>query len=621
MREPRLVAVPAKHPLAHRDSVTFEDLRHESFITTPAVEAPSPPTSMPQNFIESRREQGFLLPPDVRDWLPADHLAWFVIDAVGQMDLSAFYGAYRADGHGRSAYEPSLMVTLVLYAFATDVRSSRAIERHCRQDVAFRVISGNVVPDHATIARFIVRHQDALSDLFGEVLRLCDQAGLVAPGVVAIDGTRLAGNASKERNREFGKIAQEIVERVTATDQAEDEKFGQARGDELPEQLRTPEGRREFFGKARRKLAGEHEALGEGEELGEVPEAEASAGPEFEFDPGRIVARTQGRKGWLRDADRQLEQHRSENPDPVVRSRSERLLLAAERLEADLAAERAGNEAYEHYRETGRDPLGRRLSHPPNPYQPPEVPAGKVNVTDPDSKLIKASEGYVQGYNAQAVVDQSQIVLAAEITNSTVDWSQLEPMVAATVAELARAGSCRRIETALADAQYWNEQHMDEVTANHHVQVLIPPDGGASAKQRKSWTGGRYSWMRYVLNCEAGEQLYRKRKQMVEPVFGHSRHNRGVTRFLRRGRTAVRTEWRLMMMTHNLTKLYRHQITTGGLKRPPTAVPPALRTHPSPRRWYEPRPTRGSPDLWATASRAALAPPPMRGENLPRPPG
>jgi transposase len=515
---------------------------------------------MSQNFIESRREQGFLLPPDVRDWLAPDHLAWFVIEAVGQMDLSAFYAAYRADGHGRAAYEPSVMVTLVLYAFATDVRSSRAVERHCRQDVAYRVITGNLVPDHATIARFIVRHQGALADLFGDVLRLCDQAGLVKPGVVAIDGTRLAGNASRERNEEFAKIAREIIEQVKASDEAEDEMLGEARGDELPEQLRTAEGRREFFRKARRKLAGERE----GEQLAEEPEADASGGPELEFDPKRIVARVQGRKGWLRDAERQLEQHRWEHPDRVGRSRPERLLLAAGRHEADLAAERAGNEAFEHHRVHGRDAQGRRLAGTPTPYQPPEVPAGRVNVTDPDSKLIKASEGYVQGYNAQAVVDESQIVLAAEITNSTVDWSQLAPMVAATLAELARAGSNSRLETALADTQYWNEQHLDEVTANQHVQVLIPPDGGASGKQRKGWTGGRYSWMRHVLNGEVGQQLYRKRKQMVEPVFGHARHNRGVTRFHRRGRTAVRTEWRLMMMTHNLTKHHRHQVTTVG---------------------------------------------------------
>ena len=123
---------------------------------------------MAQNFIEGGREQGFLLLLDVREWLPADHLAWFVIDAVADMDLSAFYAAYRADGHGRAAYEPSLMVALVLYAFATRQRSSRAIERHCRQDVAYRVITGNLIPDHATIARFICRHERALeTDLFG----------------------------------------------------------------------------------------------------------------------------------------------------------------------------------------------------------------------------------------------------------------------------------------------------------------------------------------------------------------------------------------------------------------------------------------------------------------------
>jgi transposase len=137
-----------------------------------------------------------LLPPDVREWLPADHLAWFVIDAVAEMELSAFYAAYRVDGHGRGAYEPSMMGALVLYAFATNQRSSRAIERHCRQDVAYRVITGNLIPDHATIARFICRHERALAELFGEVLGLCDRAGLVKRGVVSIDGTRIAGDAS-----------------------------------------------------------------------------------------------------------------------------------------------------------------------------------------------------------------------------------------------------------------------------------------------------------------------------------------------------------------------------------------------------------------------------------------
>jgi hypothetical protein len=342
-----------------------------------------------------------------------------------------------------------------------------------------------------------------------------------------------------------------------ATDEAEDERYGDARGDELPEPLRTlPEGRREFFARAREKLR-----AAAAEELSE-PDAEEPVEPAFRFDEERIVARTQGREGWLREARRQLEQHRWQNPDPVPRPRIERLLLAAERLEVDLAAEGRGNQAYEQFKARRRAVGGHRVGGPPKPYTPPDVPAGKVNLTDPDSRRLKAREGYVQGYNAQAVVDEGQIVLAAEITHSNVDWSQLDPMVTATIAELERAGIAGRPETALADAQYWNEEHMDEVIANKHMQVLIPPDGSGSGKQRAGWTGGRYTFMRQVLGSTPGQQFYRKRMQTIEPVFGHTRHNRGVTRFLRRRRTAVRTEWRLLMMTHNLSKLHGHQIAT-----------------------------------------------------------
>ena len=345
------------------------------------------------------------MPPDVREWLPADHLAWFVIDAVAEMDLAGFYSAYRADGHGRAAYEPSLMVALVLYAFATRQRSSRAIERHCRQDVAYRVITGNLIPDHATIARFVCRHEQALAELFGEVLRLCDGAGLVRPGVVSIDGTRIAGNASPEVNHEFDRIAREIVAEARATDEAEDELYGEARGDELPEQLRTPEGRREFFRQARRRPRD-----GEQSEPTEEPEAEAAEEVPLELDAARIVARTQGREGWLREGKRQLEQHRWRQPDPIPRPRFERLLLAAEQLEAELEVERRANEAYERYRRTARDRLGRRPGGRAEQYRPPELPAGKVNVTDPDSRSIPIGFGFVQGYNAQAAVNEQQIV-------------------------------------------------------------------------------------------------------------------------------------------------------------------------------------------------------------------
>ena len=509
---------------------------------------------MAQNFIESRREQGFLLPPDVRDWLPADHLAWFVIDAVAGMDLAAFYAAYRADGHGRAAYEPSVMATLLMFAYATEVRSSRAIERHCRQDVAYRVITGNLVPDHATIARFVVRHEAVLAELFGEVLKLCDRAGLVKAGVIAIDGTRLAGNASQEVEVGFEEIAREILAEAKATDEAEDEQYGEARGDELPEQLRTREGRREFFRQAREKLAGKDDG---NDELDAYAEAEEGCA----FDPEQVT-RKRGRREWEREAHRQLEQRRWGEPDRIPRGRAERLLLAAERLEADHDAELAANEAYDHYRASGRDSQGRRLGRPANPHVPAASPAGKVNLTDPDSNRMKAHRVWVQGYNAQAVVGEGQIVLAAEVTNQGVDFSHFDPMVSATLGELERAGIQARPEVALADSQYWNEDHIDEATANKHIQVLIPPDSSGRTQPRPGWQGGRYDWMRRVLGSEQGKRLYRKRIQMIEPVFGHTRHNRRVIRFHRRGRTAVRAEWRLLMATHNLTKLYRHQITT-----------------------------------------------------------
>jgi transposase len=514
---------------------------------------------MAQTFIGCDRDQSFLMPPDVRDWLPQDHLAWFVLDAVAGMELGGFYGAYRRDGVGRRAYDPAMVVALLLFSYSRGVRSARAIERACREDVACRVIAMLEQPDHATIARFVVRHEAALGELFGQVLGLCDQAGLVKPGVVAIDGTRLAGNTSRGSNRDFGQIAREILAEAKATDEAEDELYGEARGDELPEQLRTREGRREFFRQAREKLA--TKASDRDPPSGSEPEPAAEP---FEFNAEQIVARTQGREGWVREARRQLEARRWQAPELIPRGRVKRLLLAAARMEDDLDAQLAGNRAYEEYRATGRDTLGRRLGHPPNPYVPPAVPDAMVSVTDPDSRHIEANEAYVQGYNAQAVVDQNQIVLAAEVTNSTVDFSQLDPMITAALGELDGAGVTGRPQVAVADAQYWNEQHIDEVIANKHIQVLIPPDSGARQTPRPGWTGGRYTAMRNALASPTGKELYRRRKQMIEPVFAHTKHNRHITRFLRRGRTAVRTEWRLLMTTHNLTKLHRHQIAVIG---------------------------------------------------------
>jgi transposase len=281
---------------------------------------------MAPSFIACDREQSFLMPPDVREWLPENHLAWFVLAAVEEMDLWPFYAAYRVDGRSRPAYEPAMMVALLLYAYARGIRSSRVIERGCSEDVAFRVVAAQQRPDHATIARFIERHETALAGVFGEVLLLCARSGLAEVGVIAVDGTKVQANASRNANVDYEQLAREIIEEAKATDAAEDELYGDRRGDELPDELAT----------------------------------------------------AQGRRGWLREAKRRLEAERDRSPQPVPRSRPKRVKEAKRRLEEELSTERRANAAYENYRARDRMRNGRRLGthSPPKPYTPPATPEG-----------------------------------------------------------------------------------------------------------------------------------------------------------------------------------------------------------------------------------------------------
>jgi transposase len=446
--------------------------------------------------------------PDVRDWLPARHLAWFVIDAVAEMDLAAFYAAYRVDGRSRPAYDPAMMVALLLYAYARGVRSSRVIERACDEDVAFRVLAAQQQPDHATIARFVERHEHAIAGLFGEVLTLCARSGLAKVGVIAVDGTKVAANASRNENRDYEQLAREILEEVKAVDAAEDELYGDARGDELPAEFAT----------------------------------------------------AQGRRGWLREAKQRLEAERAANPQPVPRSRPKRLKEAKRRLDEELWTEVRANQAYEAYRSRGRMKDGRRFGRPPDPYQPPATPEGRVNVTDPDSRVVKGLRGWMQGYNGQAVVNEQQVILAAEVETVGADFGHLEPMLDAAQSELAAAGVTDTPEVLLADAGYWHGEQMERIV-DRGIQVLIPPDTSRRRTTRRSWDGGHYDFMRRVLATDRGGGLYRRRQPMVEPVFAQMKFNRGLDRFRRRGRGAVRAEWRLITATHNLLKLHRHALT------------------------------------------------------------
>ena len=344
---------------------------------------------MPQNFIECSREQVFLLPPDVREWLPADHLAWLVLDTVAEMDLNGFYAEYRADGHGRPAYDPAMMVALVLCAYSRNVRSSRVIERECSEDIAYRVIMANERPDHSTIARSVARHERALADLFSSVLAVCAKAGLVKTGVLAVDGTKVAAAVNRDQTLDFEQIAREALAEAKAIDEAEDELYGDRRGDELPPELQTSEGRKAWLREAMRELA-EEKAANEDEVR---DEAGKDAVLQFELDQVEILNSGQGRRGWLREARRQLEDHRAKHPRPVARSRKARRIEALRQLEEQLDAERQANEAYELYRARGRMKDGRRS---PSPYEPPQRPAGSISLTDPDSRMLKATKGYVQ---------------------------------------------------------------------------------------------------------------------------------------------------------------------------------------------------------------------------------
>jgi transposase len=512
---------------------------------------------MAPNFIGCDREQAFLLPPSLREWVPEDHLVWTIVEAVEEMDLSDFYADYRADGHGRPAYDPRMMVALLLYAYARGNRSSRGIERECREDVAYRVICANRVPDHSTIAEFRVRHEAALAELFTSVLSLCRRAGLVRVGVVAIDGTKIAANASRTANRGYEQIAREILAEAAETDRREDELYGEARGDELPERLRTSAGRRAALREAKEELererATEHDAGAEAQS--EAPEAVAA-----ELDPARFVTRAHGRRAWLREGRRALDERRANEARPVPRSRAGRLEESARRLEEELVVERRSNAAYEAWRRRGvaRDGTRRMAPGSTKPYRPPQLPAGTINTTDPDSRLVKTvGQKAIQGYNAQAAVNEHQILVAAEITVESPDFGHLEPMVDATERELARAGA-EAPGVVIADAGYWHKRQMENVVG-HGIQVLIPPDSGLRESARPGWDGGPYAFMRRVLSTEHGKTLYRLRHATIEPVFGQMKFNRRLDRFLRRGRSAVRSEWRLFGASHNLLKLHNHR--------------------------------------------------------------
>jgi transposase len=510
---------------------------------------------MAREFVGVQRGQMLLMPPSLSEWLPEDHLVWTVLGAVDQMDLERFRAAYRMGAAGRAPYDPAMLVALLLYAYARGTRSSRGIERACWEDVAFKVITGMRTPDHSTVAEFRRRHESEIAELFDDVLGLCREAGLVSVGVITIDGTKIKANASMDQNRTYQELAIEILREAEEIDRREDELYGEARGDELPEQLCTPESRRQALADAKRRIQ-ERKAR----PVDEEPVVEMEMDLEAAVLARRVLRRN-GRREWFQVARGAVDTRRAQQARAIPRDRDDRLLEALGRFEENHRAELAAHEAYERWRATARDTKGRVLKGNSKPYTPPAEPEGRINLSDLDSRVMRThGTPSRQAYNAQAAVNDQQIVLAAQVTIDSPDFGHLEPTFDHTLVHLQRHGITQLPEVVVADAGYWHTRQIEAI-AQQGIEVLIPPESGVREGKRPGWDRSIYDQMRAKLSSDRGRKLYAQRKITIEPVFGQIKYNRRIDQFMRRGRAAAQSEWRLVTATHNLLKLHSHWIT------------------------------------------------------------
>lgn len=459
--------------------------------------------AMARGYLPYNLDQRLLLPVDMRDWLPEQHLALFILDVVSTLDLTDIVRVYEAkDRRGRAGYHPAMMVTLLLYAYCVGKPSSRKIEKATYEDVAFRVIAGDQHPDHDSIANFRKQHLGALGELFFQALLLCDAAGLVKLGHVALDGTKFKANASKHKAMSYKRMGE--AER------------------KLQEQIE------QLLKEAERVDAEEDAKYGKGKRIDELP---------------GDLARRESRLKKLREAKAALEAEAKARAEDEARAAQAKL------------DERKRKEA-----ETGKKTGGR----PPKVVDPEQAepdPKAQRNFTDPESKIMPdgANKGsFVQGYNAQAVVDsEAQVIVAADLTQQPNDKQQLVPMLQQVENNLLG----KRPEKASADAGY----HSQEAFSHDSLQgidLYVPADrkkhddAEPSTAKSKSGTRSDSDEMRSKLQTPEGRDIYKMRKAIVEPVFGQIKEARGLRRFLLRGLDDARAEWNIICLTHNLLKLF-----------------------------------------------------------------
>ena len=475
------------------------------------------------NFVMADRDQLLLMPPSVAEWLPEDHLAWFVLDVVAELDLAEFVAAYRSDGRGGAAYDPAVMVALLVYAYCVGERSSRCIQRRCVEDVAFRVLAANLAPDHATIARFRVTHQDALAGLFAQVLGLCESAGMVRPGLIAIDGTKMAANASRDANRSAEQLAKEILHEAAAVDAAEDEEHGDASGSELPEAM-APKGRRAKLGALLDEL--------EAEAAAKSYEAHIQRRAEQEAATGRPV---RGRRPKPGSATHRSRQHANstDSDSRLLKSKGGYLqgynAQAAATRDQVIVAASVTNGAHDATEFT------------------PVLDETKANLRRAGSKrrirTVVADAGYW--------------------SNDNVTTRGVEAIIA--------PGKARRLDeitaTEQARSEVLDQLERGEITKPDAAQRLGVTRTRVNQLLRNRRLGSPETLTTAMidkLSTTRGRRLYRQRAASIEPVFAQTKHNRGFRGFSRRGLAAVDSEWKLIAATHNLLKLWRHPATATG---------------------------------------------------------
>jgi len=519
--------------------------------------------------------QDYLLPPSPRDWLPAKHLVFFLLDLMATLDLREMERAIHAkDARGTRPYDPRLMTALLLYGYCVGLASSRRLEQATYTDVACRVLAGECHPDHTAIATFRRRHLHALQRLFVQILRLCQKAGLVKLGHVALDGTKVQANASKHKAMSYARMLKteaqleaemaQLLATAERVDHEEDARYGKGRrGDELPDELARRDSRLRKIREAKAALEAEAAAA----RAREVEAQAARAGQQAATDDAAAqrAVRAAERAAAARATARQKAEARVRQAHAAAQAARAQAKTRADRRRARAAEQelrRAEHELEKAQRATPPDGAPTEAATAPAmpEHQVPAEPDGtpkpeaQRNFTDPESRIMKRGSEYLQGYNCQAAVDEAhQIIVACDVSNQAPDPQHLAPMLDEIGA------NCGALPQRLTgDNGYYTDANVGYCEAHGvdpYLSVGRQPHGGADGTPPPPESDCKRA-MRAKLQTTAGHATYARRKAVVEPSFGQIKEARGFRRMRLRGTAAVRAEWALICSGHNLLKLF-----------------------------------------------------------------